>query len=209
MSRPAFLPDWSGETVVIVASGPSAASAPVSLARGLARVIAVNESWRLAPWADALWGCDVDWWDHAGGAPEFAGLKFTVDARAAEHWPDLRLVPVRRPHYAIVQEPIGTVGWGGNGGFQAVNFAAHAGARRILLVGFDMSIRGGLHWHGPHPGAMANPRAGNVGVWRRTLDGAAAALAAMGVEVVNCSEASTLRAYPKAPLEAALGRAAA
>lgn len=100
--------------------------------------------------------------------------------------------------------PAPVIGWGGNSGFQAVNLAAHFGVRRIVLVGFDMQLRTGIHWHGRHGRGLNNPTRHNVERWRRVLDQAAPALAALGVEVVNVSPVSALTAYPKMSLEEAL-----
>jgi hypothetical protein len=60
-------------------------NAGVDLAKGRAKVIAINNSWRLAPWADALYGCDYTWWHANRGVPEFAGLKISQDAGAVSH----------------------------------------------------------------------------------------------------------------------------
>lgn len=204
MSKPDWFPDWTGETAVIVASGPSAAMVPLRRARGRARFIAINTSWKLAPWADVLYACDLAWWDYAKGCPAFKGLKLTVDRRAAEMYPDVHLVGCRKPDDRFVVEPVGTVGWGGNSGFHALNLAVQFGAKRIVLVGYDMTIKAGCHWHGRHPGAMHNPTAGIAERWRRAVDAAAAVIEQLGVEVINASPVSALRSYPKMDFKAAL-----
>jgi hypothetical protein len=56
-------PVWAGETAVLVASGPSLCPSDVDRVRGRARVIAVNDGYRLAPWADVLYACDRRWVD--------------------------------------------------------------------------------------------------------------------------------------------------
>ena len=100
----------------------------------------------------------------------------------------------------------GFIGWGGNSGFQALNLAVQFGAKRIVLVGYDMRCDQGLHWHGPHGKGLNNPTPRNVERWRRVTDEAADLLRFLGVEVVNCSPISALRAYPKMGLEEALSR---
>ena len=99
----------------------------------------------------------------------------------------------------------GTVGWAGNGGFHALNLAAQMAPRRILLVGFDMRTDRGLHWHGPHPAGLNNPKAQSAERWRVCTDAAAGALARLGVEVINCSAVSALTAYPKMDFMEAIG----
>ena len=75
---------------------------------------------------------------------------------------------------------------------------------KIILVGYDMSVDHGLHWHGRHARGLNNPSRPNVARWRRVVDGAAEAIAGMGIPVLNCSPISALENYPKMSLEEAL-----
>jgi hypothetical protein len=197
------LPNWRDATAVIVASGPSASSVPLELAKGH-RFIAVNSSWRLCPWADAVYAADFTWWNHCQGLPEFKGLKFTADGRAAKTWPSIEHVPIRKGTDMLIFDPPGTIGWGGNSGFQSINIAAQSGVTKIILVGFDMTLDGGTHWHGDHPKGMNNPRPGNIGRWRKAVDGAYRQLTERGVTAINCSPVSALQNYPKMSLREAL-----
>lgn len=195
--RPDWFPDWPGETAVLVASGPSARDVPLEMAKGRSRFMAINTSWKLAPWSDVLFACDVAWWNHAKGCPEFQGLRMTVDPKASDKYPDIRLVHCRKPDDRLVLEPIGTVGWGGNSGFHCLNIAVQAGCRKIILVGYDMTLAGGFHWHGKHPSGMNNPSTGNIERWRRAVDAAAKIIAPLGIQVINVSPISALQNYPK------------
>lgn len=113
----------------------------------------------------------------------------------------LHLVSVGIGRRSMAFDRFGVLGAGGNSGFQAVNLAAQAGAKQILLVGFDYSLARGVHWHGRHVAGLNNPSAKNVAAWAADLDRAAPLLASLGVDVVNCSPHSSLRAYPVRPLE--------
>lgn len=200
--RPKWYPDWRGETVVIVASGPSAAQAPLETAKDRARFIAVNSSWKLSPWADILFAGDFKWWEQNAGCPEFVGLKVSIDRRAAEQFGVLKLQG-RRSDNRIEFDDLGHIG-GGNSGFNALNLAAQLGPSRILLVGYDMTLAHGAHWHGPHPEGLKNPNSDKVGQWCRAIDAAAEAFKKRGIEVINCSPVSALRRYPKMSFEEAL-----
>ncbi len=98
----------------------------------------------------------------------------------------------------------GEIGWGGNGGFQALNLALQWGARRVVLIGFDMNLRKGAHWHGRHPPGLNNPSQSGVDKWRARLDEQRPFLDMIGVEVVIGSPNSSLTQYRKLPLEEAL-----
>lgn len=183
-----------------MASGPSAKDVDLSRAKGRAKVIAINSSWRLVPWADMLFACDANWWNKNDGAPEFEGVKLCIEQSACEEW-GLERVICMKPDDRFYHEPKGTVGWGGNSGFHCLNLGVQFGVKRILLVGYDMSIRNGLHWHGAHPAGLNNPTAGNAERWRRSIDAAAREIEKTGIEVLNCSPKSALRNYPKAKFE--------
>jgi len=90
---------------------------------------------------------------------------------------------------------------GGNSGHQALNLAVLAGATRIALLGYDMGHAGGrTHWHSGHPGRT------DEAAFQRFRAAAAttvAPLAALGVEVINCS-GGMLECFPRAPIESVL-----
>lgn len=194
--RPGWLPDWTGKTCVIVASGPSAADQPLHKARDRAQFIAVNNSWRLCPWAGILYAADVGWWSAHDGATEFRGLRVTGEPKAAA---EFDLYHIRCDRVDVLLTHGDRIGWGGNSGFGAINLAAICGVSKIVLVGFDMHLENGSHWHGDHGAGLNNPNAGKVNRWRRAIDDAAGTLKAIGVEVINSSPSSSLKAYPKAP----------
>lgn len=201
---PAWFPNWTGEAVVIVAGGPSAKDVPLEQARDRAKFIAINTSYRLAPWADVLYACDANWWIEHKGAPTFAGLKVSQDKRAAQIYRHVRHVTsVRGIEHLVLDQP-GLIGWGGNSGFHAINLAVQWGANKLILVGYDMNLKGGSHWHGDHTGRCSNPNAQNVERWRRVVDAAAPTLAKLGVKVFNCSPVSSLMQYEKLEFQAAL-----
>lgn len=88
-----------------------------------------------------------------------------------------------------------------NSGAGAVELAFKAGARRILLLGYDCQHTGGrAHWHPDHPSPMGN--AGSVHDWPRLWRNTAKAVA--GAQVINCSRQTALDCFPRMRLEDAL-----
>jgi hypothetical protein len=114
---------------------------------------------------------------------------------------DLHKVELERDADRILVDEPGRIGSGGNSGFQALNLAIQFGARRIALVGFDMRLDRGLHWHGPHGRDLHNPNERALMRWRRAFAGAAAEIAAMGIMVVNTSPVSALTCFPAGSIE--------
>jgi hypothetical protein len=198
-------PDWSGETAVIVATGPSA-KLDLTIAQDKARVFVIKSAWKLAPWADALYGLDTGWWIANLGAPQFKGLKFSPSPTVCRAF-GLRQIKLKSRAEILIRET-GTVGCGlktggGHSGFQAINLAVQFGATRILLVGFDMTLANGPHWSSDYAG-VAKPDEARVRSWREAMDACAPQFEELGVEVINCSPLSALTAYRKMLLHEAL-----
>lgn len=202
------IPDWRDCSCVIVAGGASSGLYNYDLIRHKAQVIAINNAYRLVPWADIVYACDAKWWREHTAAQLVQGLK--IGSGTGGSWADL--VGVQRVTIAratgqfrndIVTAPADHIGSGGNSGFQALNIAVQAGCRRIALVGYDYC---GEHWHGPHAPPLANPRPSIMQTWQRRLEAAAPQLDALGVEVLNCSPYGTMRAFPRADLIEAVGK---
>lgn len=185
--------NWTNETAVIVATGPSAAEQPLIKARGLAKFIALKSSWRLCPWADVLYGADRGWWLANKGAPDFKGLRVCASPTIQRCFPGVQLVKLAPRGMRIATD--GKLG-GSHSGAQAINLAINYGARLILLVGFDMTMKRGAHWKENDPG-VARPVASRIAKWRIEMDGMAPQFRALGVEVINCATQSELTAFPK------------
>jgi hypothetical protein len=186
-------PDWSGRSAIVVGTGPGAKA--VRLERGSHAWIAVNDSWEIAPWADVLYACDKDWWIRNRGVPDFSGMKVTASPTASRVY-SLNLVRLVARAQVLLGEP-GRIGCGidsggGHSGFQAINLASQFGSRRIGLVGFDMTTANGIHWHRRKMDRTYSER---IMRWRTAMDGAAASIARLGIEVVNLTPGSALRNY--------------
>lgn len=202
-SRPDWYLDWRGEDCLIVASGPSAPSQPIDLAQHRCRVIVINNSWKLAPWADVLYASDLNWWQ-SGIGRDFKGLKVSRSLYEGVHKVELKDQSLPdRDHVEF--NTMGTLGAGGTSAFQAMNLAIQFGSKRIAFVGLDARTDLGRHWHGDHGGRLGNPTRRTAAVWRDNFDAAAPQLAAAGISVTNCSSVSAITAYPKMELEEWLG----
>jgi len=185
---------WPGETVVCIGTGPSVTQADVDTCRDRARVIVVNDAYRLAPWADVLYAADDKWWGWHKGAPGFSGLKYTIEP-CRHAWPGLQVLRNAGPH-GLETNPSG-LRTGYNSGYQAINLAVHLGASRVVLLGYEMS---GDHYFGSHPDKTRPP----FGPCLKAFATLPAPLAAAGVEVFNCSRNTALKVFPCPSLREAL-----
>lgn len=150
------------------------------------------------PWASVLYACDGKWWRSEDGIKareEFHGLKVTQDPQADEL--GLHRVIHSDGVNKILTDPPGTIGAGGNSGFHALNLAVQFGARRIILLGYDMSTENGIHWHGPHKGNIGDPQPSTVNGWVKHYEDNAGLIKSLGVEVINCSPGTALTCFQK------------
>lgn len=195
----------------VIGCGPSLADADLAAvaARGCS-VIAVNDAYRRCK-PTVIYGADGEWWDAYAQAHVWAcdGQPYSGATEVgAECWTATPSAAVRHGlHLAEIQNGEGVslqpgrLVHGGNSGHQAVNLAVQRGARRIILLGFDMMAAddGRRHWFGNHPGAMNKespyPR------WARAFDAMARALERLGVEVINCSRRTAITAFPRSRIE--------
>lgn len=200
---------WPGETVAILASGPSLTAEQVESVRGRARVIVINGTYALAPWADAMYAADArvfKWFWHQGPKPlqhvalkDFAGLKFSVSSQSG-NYAGVKVIG-RGAHEGLSLDP-GKLCLGSNSGYQAINLAALLGGTRILLLGYDMGVKQGQkqHWHGDYPMAQRSP----YSVFRKRFQSLVKPLQAAGIEVLNCTPGSALECFPMCTLAEAL-----
>lgn len=193
---------WPGETCVCIGSGPSLAPEDVELVRGRCPVIAINDAYKLAPWADVLYACDQKWWTWHQGVPSFTGPKYAVQSSNPVTWPDVQVLQNTGP-LGLELEPTG-LRTGFNSGFQAINLAVHLGAARIVLLGYDMKVgaNGLTHFFGDHPDRQPSPYAAMLEAFPSIVQ----PLAALGVAVINCTPGSALKCFPMASLQDELSR---
>lgn len=191
------MPDWSGCVAAIVASGPSAKKINFSTLaqKSRVKVIAIKESHHLCQ-PDVIYGCDAHWWRHNVGMPKFGGLRIAYDRSLSEQFPNIHLIDIAIPEDRVLFDTPGRIGSGGNSGFQALNLALQFGARLILLIGFDMHDRSGVHWYGRNNWPQANnPGEDNFRRWRQAFKVSAPIIANAGIDVVNVTRFSELKSF--------------
>lgn len=193
---------WRGATVVVAASGPSLTEEDVAYVQGRAKVIVVNATFRLAPWADVLYAADYPFWktyiDEIRA--RFRGEWWSVSEMAREqfgtYW-------IRHSRESGLSKLTDTINGGGNSGYQSIHLAATFGASRILLLGFDMqNTDGRFHWHGKHRGNLPNGQ--GYPLWIQNMTPLARDLAEAGVETINCSRITALKCFPRLTIQEAL-----
>jgi hypothetical protein len=181
----------------------------VDFCRGKARVIAVKDAVRLAPWADVLYACGSDagrWWPTYGPTlQDFAGLRFTLDPAAAA-W----ATALKQTGFSGLETDPHGLRTGKNSGYQAINLAVHLGAARIVLLGYDLQQgpKGEQRWFGSHPW-QTRPWSELGHAMLPLFETLVEPLAKAGVTVINATRRTALACLPRAPIERALAQAEA
>lgn len=185
MTRHAAYPDWSGQTVAILCSGPSLTQEQCEVVRQAGcETIAVCSSWKMARFCDVIYASDEKWWKFYGGEIDIDAERWTCIAYTAEN------------HGLKLHGPYPGVS---NSGSRALEFAIECRPKKIILLGADCHVRNGTHHHGDHP-RTKNPDATRCRMWLAHY----AKVDCRGIEVVNCSPDSDLECFPKAHLSEVL-----
>lgn len=159
------------------------------------------------PWAEALYACDVWWWDHYKGCPDYMGEKWSTHEKRTNEKLEIgrkygvRLVQGSNARGFSLDSSI--IHYGLNSGFQTINLAIHMGGNPIVLVGFDMKTCEKRHFFGPHPGRQKGVKYEH---YISRFDEAAEMLPE-GIEIINCTEKSALKCFPGRSLEDVLSDA--
>jgi len=129
---------WAGQTVAILGAGPDMTAELAESARGF-KTIAVNRAVKFAPWADMFVALDPHhpFWE---AAAEFKGMKVCgvecdIDALYAGMF--YERVSMGEGHTLDIR----------NNALAAIRIAALAGAKKIVLLGFDPERYEEVHAH--------------------------------------------------------------
>ena len=183
---------------MIVASGPSLTKEDVNYVKGKATVIVINDNYQMAPWADYCYFCDPKWHEWHKNEPlfqAFEGKKYTQDRKVAEE--NVFFYIESQPGQGLSTEP-NVIYQGSNSGYQAINLAYHLGARKIILLGYDMQQSNGkAHWFGDHPDKVRS----SYQCWTKYFDHLAKDAQSKGLHIINCSRQTALGCFERKPLE--------
>lgn len=184
---------------ICIASGTSLRPEDVDYCRGKGKVYVVNNGYLLAPWADVLYACDGAWWDlHIKNVRKiFKGELWTIDHRASTEY---RINAIGVLNSAVFSNHPDAIVTGCNSGFQALNLAVIQGARKVILLGYDMKlgVNNRRHWHGDHPKPLLQTNKGEYERWIKHYEKASSLIP---VPVINCTRDTNLNCFPKEELE--------
>lgn len=184
---------------ICIATGASVTQADVDFCKGRGKVYAVKEAYLMAPWADALYCADEDWWASKKGVPDFAGEKWTVSHDAARVYGLKWIAGTSDIEWGQTDK---LIAYGGNSGFQAFNLSVVQGAKKVILLGYDYGLSGDTkHWF-DNTEHKRESRPSNYATWTERMHKAARHIP---VPVINCSPRSAIKCFPKMSVQEAFG----
>lgn len=180
------------EVVVVLGSGPSLGFDQFEDLKTVREsglfTIAVNTTWKKAPWCNVIFAGDTCWWRQHGKKINSDAERWTHSNVAAEKY-NARVRPRKiRPGY--------------NSGACAIELAANVyKAKTIILLGFDCSIRHGIHHHGKHK-RTGNPDSTRCKQWIKQFKCLKAIC--KNSRIINCSRYTELDVFEKKELSEVL-----
>jgi len=192
---------FEGETVYIIGGGPSLKNFDFRQLAG-SKTIAINKAIFFHTQADVLYWTDVRFYTwYKNEIDNYKGLKFALKA-GGQYTNDIKVLKKGKAYGLETDRQ--TLAHGNNSGYAAINLAYHLGAKRIILLGFDMASNGrDSHFHDGYPTRAA----GNKMFQDKFLPGfkqLATELDGSGITILNASPYSKLTVFPKITLEQAL-----
>ena len=163
----------------------------------------MNDAYRVAPFADVHYFADTKWWEWHKNKDEFkafAGERSTIfNTGAMIDDPEVHML--RNLGSEGMSTDASGLHTGSNSGHQAVNIAFLAGAKRIVLLGFDAKRASGkTHYFGDHPDNTQAPYDHMIYNFKK----AAPFFTEQGVEVINATPGSAIQCFKKVSLLHAL-----
>lgn len=196
-------------TIVCIGTGPSLTQRQVDIAREKGFTLyGCNNAYQLAPDLELLYGCNYEWWAHYW--PEVKDLpceKWTVNSRAAEEFGINWIAEKNAPGMSQDQD---VIHHGHGSGYSLVSMAHRAGAKRIILLGYDLRYAsdydgrqrkvgaGPRHFFGEYPEQMQHWPSVRIqnGVHLGLLDLYQSVRDQGAVEIINATPGSALTCFP-------------
>jgi uncharacterized Rossmann fold enzyme len=192
-------PIFLGDTVYVVGGGPSLKGFDFNLLKDKT-TIAINRAFLHLPFAQVLYWSDTRFYEwFAKEIDLFKGIKVTCRPQPKK----ADIINLLNTGKTGLETMAYGLRDGGNSGYAAINLAYHLGARKIVLMGFDMQTNGKeTHWHEGYSSTA------NTDTMERLMvpnfSTLVEPLEKRKVKIYNASLDSILTCFPKISLEEAL-----
>lgn len=193
---------WPNSTIFILGGGPSIKDLDLDLIKEIWPVISCNLAFIDYPWVDVMYfgDCKVHTWVSEKGRycnqfVKYQGLKISCCPDTRDD-PDIKTL-FRLPKGITTDKR--SIGWNVNSGGSAINLAYHFGARRVILLGFDMKkVEGKDNFHDynyvPNKHDVYHKFLYFFKFIKKDAD-------KLGLEIINATVGSSLDLFPIVPYE--------
>lgn len=190
-------PDWTGETVVCIATGPSLTSAQLgTVKRAPVMTIGINDIGLTEDWISLWYAPDWAFWKHYRTQAEASRVLKVCADEEMRGIADLYLEVKKKDRWPAPGHALN----GGHAGFQALTAAISFGARRVVLLGYDCRAKGALtNYFGSKCASLHKPSP--YSDWPKHYDNLKVP---PGVEILNATTTTAITAFPLVSLEDAL-----
>jgi hypothetical protein len=194
---------------VIERSSPPSVYSPYMEAIHDKHVIGINVSFMIGDWMDIVFFGDNGFLlRNEEALSKYPGIRATCTDQMPLMPDWVRKLEKDRDHPKGISKKPGHVSWNGNSGAAAINIAAHAGATRIILLGFDMNLTNNKvqHWHDvyqkgeQHDEKVFMTTLANMDRHLRAFPQIALDARKMGIEIINASPTSEVKEFIKVPV---------
>ena len=168
--------------------------------------IGINAAFLIGDWIDMMFFGDKGWWlVNRERLAEFPGLKVSCHPKFNSNefiTERIKYLPRDKEHSKGISSHPGKVSWNLNSGAAAISVAANAGAKRIILLGFDMKLGedNKQHWHALYGSAgrkVINPRRLPFHRHLRSFPEIAKDAKDRGIEILNACPDSKIECFRK------------
>lgn len=228
---------WPGKTVFIIGGGPSLTISQLDFLKGQKsdgqyRVLGINKAYQLGNWVDVVYLGDEKFYNiHRKKMIQKCSGLLVSTVTKCERDRYMKLLGKNRSKRHGISTKQNAICWNKNSGCAGINLAYLLGAKRIVLLGFDMSpqpdpeplpeYKGGkskknraskplaTHWHEGYPefGRPSRDETGNPPAklpyhrYLKVISAIAKDAERLGIEIIDCSLNGEIKAWPKRPIE--------
>ena len=165
-------------------------------------VIGVNAAYTIGNWMDIIFFGDKSFFlSNEKQLAAYPGMKVSCH-ECVNNLEWCKYVAHDTSHRTGISLDQRMVSWNNNSGAAAISLAAHLGAKRIILLGFDMTLDSGKqHWHSLYPNSANNKQGRQIKTpFERHLLGFPAIASdakKLGIEILNANPNSAITCFPK------------
>ena len=189
-----ILPVWAGGVAYIIGGGPSVNNINFDLLKDK-KIIGCNNAFELDVAVDVCWSGDMRWLlRNKEKLRHFGGLKLTC-VQAQQIPPGIH--QLQRGKLNGIEKDPRKISWNHNTGASAINVAYHFGAKKIVLLGFDMQhIEGKNNWHDSHAPTWSPAPDVYEKRFLPKFNQIKIDADALGLDIVNATPGSALTLFP-------------